>query len=119
MFYCEGKACQKRDKCVWHNIEKHPDISKHTMVQYIDQSLNGAGGYSDGHSWTTWNCGDNGDYKLFEPILSSVDKDMLDEELDNWGISLYHRDGTEKSQYELLYDILVEIRRTITKNENQ
>ncbi len=121
MFYCEGHACQKRNQCIYHNIEKHPEIKKHNFIQSIDQSMNGAGGYSDNHCWTTWNCGDNGNYVLFEPILDDDYKGALESKLDEWGVSLYHQDGSEKSIHELLYDILSEIEPLIqrTINENQ
>lgn len=123
MFYCEGKACQKREQCIFHHPEKHPEVAKHNMLQYIDRSLTGAGGASsNGECWTTWDCGDNGTYALFEPILEDDDyKGVLESKLDEWGISLYHGDGSEKSTYELLYDIISEIEPLIkrTINENQ
>ena len=123
MFYCEGKACQKREQCILHHPEKHPEVAKHNLLQYIDRSLTGAGGASsNGECWTTWDCGDNGHYALFEPILEDDDyKGVLEAKLDEWGISLYHRDGSEKSRYELLYDIASEIEPLIqrTINENQ
>lgn len=123
MFYCEGKACQKRHGCIFHHPEKHPEAAKHNLLQYIDRSLTGAGGASsNGECWTTWDCGDNGHYALFEPILEDDDyKGVLEAKLDEWGISLYHRDGSEKSRYELLYDIASEIEPLIqrTINENQ
>lgn len=122
MFYCEGQACKKREHCIFHHPEKHPEAHKHNLIQYIDQSMNGAGGCdSGGACWTTWNCGDNGNYALFEPILEDDYKGALEARLDEWGISLYHHDGSEKSIYELLYDIVSEIEPLIQRkiNENQ
>lgn len=123
MFYCEGKACQKREQCIFHHPEKHPKAAKHNLLQYIDRSLTGAGGASsNGECWTTRDCGDKGHYALFEPILEDDDyKGVLEFKLNEWGIPMHHKDGSEKSIYELLYDIICEIepliRRTI--NENQ
>lgn len=122
MFYCEGQACQKREQCIFHHPEKHPEAEKHNMLQYIDRSLTGAGGAnSNGECWTTWDCGDNGNYALFKPILQDDYEGALEAKLDEWNISLYHYDRSKKSMYELLYDILCEVdsmvRRTI--NENQ
>lgn len=123
MVYCEGKACQKRHECVFHHPEKHPEAAKHNILQYIDRSLTGAcGASSNGECWTTWDCGDNGHYALFEPILEDDDyRGVLEAKLDEWGVSLYHRDGSEKSMYELLYDIINEIEPLIQRiiNENQ
>ena len=122
MFYCEGKACQKREQCIFHHPEKHPEAGKHNMLQYIDKSLTGAGGASsNGECWTTWDCGDNGNYALFEPILEDDYADVLEAKLDEWGISLYHHDGSKKSMYELLYDILCEVDSVVRRviNENQ
>lgn len=122
MFYCEGRACKKREQCIFHHPEKQPQVHKYNLIEYVDQSINGAGGCnSNGECWTTWNCGDNGNYALFEPIPEDDYKGMLEARLDEWGISLYHRDGSEKSIYELLYDIISEIEPLIQRviNENQ
>ncbi len=122
MFYCEGKACQKREQCIFHHPEKHTESTKNNLLQYIDRSLTGAGGASsNGECWTTWDCGDNGHYALFKPIIEDAYKIVLEAKLNEWNISLYHYDGSEKSIYELLYDILSEIEPLIHKtiNENQ
>lgn len=114
MFYCEGRACQRRNQCIFHNIDKHPDVVKTDVIQYIDQSLNGSGGVdANGKCWSTWNCGDNGDYVLFEPVPEDVHKKQLAEKLSEWDSSLYHRDGSEKSIYEILLAILDEVDRRL------
>ena len=122
MFYCEGRACSKRTQCIFHHPEKHPDINKYNLIEYCDQSLQGSAGCDcSGKTWETWHCGDNGNYALFEPILEDDYKGVLEAKLDEWNISLYHHDGSEKSIYELLYDIVSEIEPLIQRkiNENQ
>lgn len=72
--YCEGSQCKRRDKCALHCVEPGD-------YEYIDWSV-----YGGGHAWTdekgphveTWcDCGDNGDYKKFEPMLIKINKQEL------------------------------------------
>lgn len=72
--YCEGSQCKKRDTCALHCVPPGD-------YEYIDWSVYGAG-----HAWfdekgthiETWNdCGDNGNYKKFEPICSINNKQEL------------------------------------------
>ena len=110
MFYCEGQACQKREQCIFHHPEKHPEAAKHNMLQYIDRSLTGTGGAnSNGECWTTWDCGDNGNYALFEPILQDDYEGALKDyneglELDENYSYLYLRRGKLYSQMDRMED---------------
>ena len=66
--YCEGTNCKKRATCAKHQVK-----DTETWYEYIDWST-----YGGGHCWTdaegnshceTWtDCGDAGDYKLYEEI---------------------------------------------------
>ena len=58
MYYCEGKYCSIRDKCVHHKI-----LESDGWIQYLDQSTEGFGCYGedkDGNSFShhEFNCGD-------------------------------------------------------------
>ena len=65
--YCEGTNCKKRDTCAKHQAEEN------VWYEYIDWSTYGGGHYwtdaeGNNHSETWWNCGDNGNYKLYERV---------------------------------------------------
>lgn len=64
--YCEGVNCKKRDTCLKHHVKDTKSV-----YEYIDWS-----NYGGGHLWAdaegnshceTWtDCGDDGNYKLYE-----------------------------------------------------
>ena len=72
--YCEGSQCKKRDKCALHCVGAGE-------YEYIDWSTYGGGrAWSDeeGTHVETWcDCGDEGDYKKFEPVLKITTKQEL------------------------------------------
>ena len=68
--YCAGMNCKKRTTCARHQVK-----DTETWYEYIDWS-----NYGGGHCWTdgdgnshckTWvDCGDDGNYKLYEEVIS-------------------------------------------------
>lgn len=65
--YCEGSNCKKRDTCAKHCIKGKE------WCYYIDWSKYGGGHYwTDGegksHCETWFDCGDNGNYRLYEKV---------------------------------------------------
>ena len=65
--YCEGTNCKKRDTCAKHHME--PD----KWYGYIDWSKHGGGSYwqdneGNNHCETWFDCGDDGNYKLYEEV---------------------------------------------------
>ena len=66
--YCEGSNCTKRNTCTKHKIK-----DTEYFYEYIDWSNHGGGRCWTDHEgtnhWETYiDCGDEGDYKLYEEI---------------------------------------------------
>ena len=91
--YCEGSQCKKRDKCALHCVEPGD-------YEYIDWSNYGGGcAWSDeeGTHVETWcDCGDNGEYKKFEPVLIKINKQDLIETINE--VFRYHYEATTNNE---------------------
>ena len=65
--YCKGSNCKRRDTCAKHNI------TDESWYEYIDWSeYGGVHFWQDGEGnnhYETWtDCGDDGNYKLYEEV---------------------------------------------------
>lgn len=65
--YCEGINCKKRDTCSMHRVVKDE------WYEYIDWSMYGGGHFyidevGNSHCETWADCGDDGNYKLYQEL---------------------------------------------------
>lgn len=67
--YCEGSHCKKRNTCIKHQIK-----NTEALYEYIDWSTHGGGqcwrdGEGKNHCETWFDCGDDGNYKLYTEAI--------------------------------------------------
>ena len=110
---CIGSQCQKRHECA-----KYGANLPNGTYPSVDYSTMGSGGANQ--PTIIW-CGDNGIYKLFEPISPKQnpqhsnkgrmlfgpkeDLDYMHEMCTRIGVSVYTSNGKIKSPYRILGDI--------------